>query len=107
MYAIRSYYGRDLGERLQEAQLQRPGLGGNHSGGIGQLLRGLELPFGVDDLGATLPLGLGLPCHGPLHLGRQVDVLDLDIGDLDPPGVGLPIKNLLQVLVDPFPVRVV
>ena len=50
----------------------------------------------MDDLGALLALGLGLPRHGALHLLRQVDVLDLDHRHLDAPGIGVRVDDLLQ-----------
>ena len=43
---------------------------------------GVELAFGVDDLGAALALGLGLLGHGAEHGFRHVDLLDLDGDDL-------------------------
>ena len=70
------------------------------AGRVGQFLGRLELTFGVDYFGAPLALGLRLPRHGALHLVRQVDMLDLDVGDLDPPGIGLPVEDLLQIPVD-------
>ena len=70
---------------------------------LGELLAGLELALGVDDLGPLLALGLGLAGHRPLHRLRQLDVLDLDDADLDAPRLGLLVDDLLQLLVDLFP----
>jgi hypothetical protein len=42
------------------------------------------------DVMALLPLGLGLPGHGALHRGRQLDVLELHPLDVDaPPRAGV------------------
>src|SRR5439155_302022 len=73
----------DLGERLQVAQLHRLRALREHGGGLQQLFGGLQLAFGVDHLGAALALGLGLARDGTHHRLVQVDVLDLDVGDLD------------------------
>src|SRR5579859_5258871 len=56
----RVLFGRDLRHRLEVAQLNGGGLGADDLGGHRQLFRGLELAFGVDDLGAALALGFGL-----------------------------------------------
>jgi hypothetical protein len=41
-------------------------------GGLRQLGRGLELPFGVDHFGAPLPLGLGLLRHGAMKKAGEL-----------------------------------
>ena len=66
-------------------------------GRLRQLLRRLELARGVNDLGALLALGLGLPRHRALHVLRQIDVLDLDRRHLHAPGIGALIENLLEL----------
>ena len=63
-------------------------------------MRGAELALGGDDLGALLALGLRLAGDRALHGLRQLHVLDLDRADLDAPGLGLLVDDLLQVLVD-------
>jgi hypothetical protein len=50
-------------------------------------------------LRAALALGLGLAGHRTLHRLGNLDVLYLDGGDLDPPGLGLLVDDALQVLV--------
>ena len=50
-------------------------------------------------LGPPLALGLGLTSHGPLHLRRDLHVLDLHHRYLHPPGVGLLVDYGLQLLV--------
>ena len=60
----------------------------------------LELALRVDHLGPSLPFGLRLTGHGTLHLVRQIDVLHLHGGDLDAPGVGLLVQNLLELGID-------
>ena len=65
-----------------------------------ELLGGLELALGVDDLGPLLALGLGLAGHGPLHRVGQLHVLDLDDADLDAPRLCLLVDDLLEPLVD-------
>ena len=87
-------------QRLQVAELQRARGAGDDVGGLAQLLGGLELALGGDDLGAPLALGLGLLGHGAPHLLGQVDLLHLDGGDLHAPGLGVPVDDLLQLPVD-------
>ena len=64
-------------------------------------MRRLLLAVGMDDLGAPLALGLGLARDRPDHAFVEVDVLDLDIGNLDAPRVGLRVEHLLDVGVQP------
>src|SRR6266567_2297830 len=52
--------GSDLGDGLQEPQLDRRGLGADDVRGLSQLLGRLQLAFGVDDLRPPLALRLGL-----------------------------------------------
>jgi hypothetical protein len=54
----------------------------------------------MDHLGAALALGLGLAGDRADHRVVQVDMLDLDVGDLDAPGVGLRVEDLLDVEVE-------
>src|SRR5258708_7305920 len=68
--------------------------------GVGLGQRGLEVALGHDDLGAPLALGLGLPGHRALHLGRQGDVLDLDRGDVDAPLLDTRLEDLRDLAVD-------
>ena len=70
------------------AQLHRLGALGEDLAGLRQPLRGLQLALGVDDLGAPQALGLGLLGDGADHGLVEVDVLELDVADLDAPGVG-------------------
>src|SRR3546814_9074832 len=51
-------------------------------------------------LGAPLALSFRLARYGADHRFVDVDMLDLDIGDLDPPGVGLGVEDLLDVGVE-------
>src|SRR5215210_965494 len=88
----------DLAQGLEQPELQRR-RALEDVGGLPQTLGGLVLALGGDDLGAPLALALGLPRHRPLHLLRNLDVLDLDDADLDPPGVGLLVYYRLQLLV--------
>ncbi|MNP56136.1 hypothetical protein D3C76_1508380 [compost metagenome] len=48
-------------------------------------------------LGPPFTLGLGLFGDGTDHRLIEVDVLDLDVRHLDPPGIGLGIKHLLDI----------
>ena len=68
-----------------------------HFGGLHEFFRGLQFAFGVDHLGPALPLGFGLLGDGADHRFVEVDVLDLDIGHLDAPGIGLRVQYLLDV----------
>src|SRR3546814_10542857 len=59
----------------------------------------------IDDLGAALTFSLRLARDGSDHRLVQVDMLDFDIGNLDPPTVRLGVKNLLYVVVELIPIR--
>jgi hypothetical protein len=73
---------------------------GDHDRRVLQALGSLELALGVDHLGTPLALGLGLARHRALHPRRDLDVLDLDDRDLDPPGRGRLVDDPLQDRVD-------
>src|SRR5215211_7874559 len=93
----------DLAHRLEEPQLQ--GCGALEP--ISSLLEtfgGLVLALSRYDLGPPLALALGLACHRPLHVLRDLYVLDLDHANLDTPGLGLLVYYLLELLVYSFPV---
>ena len=72
--------GRDLGERLQIAQLQRDEALAHDLGGLRQALRGLEFALCRDDLGAPLVFGLGLRRDRALDVLRQVDGTKTEVG---------------------------
>ena len=55
----------------------------------------------MNNLGAPLALRFRLFRHCPLHFLRQVDVLQFDQNDFDPPRIGLLIEDLLNPAVDP------
>jgi hypothetical protein len=55
---------------------------------------------GVDHLGPSVAFGLGLAGHRAPHRLGQFDVLDLHHRDLDAPGVGDVVDDLLEPLVD-------
>ena len=88
-------FGADLGQRLQVAQLHGGRNAREDLGGVDQRLRGLELGFRVDDLGAPVALRLRLLGDGAYHVFRELDGPDLDVADLDPPGFGLRVQNAL------------
>ena len=56
----------------------------------------------MDHFGAPFALSLGLAGNGAHHRLIQVDVLDLHVGHLDAPGIGLGVQNLLHVQVEPL-----
>src|SRR5579884_3653253 len=90
----------DVLQRGEIAQLHRLGLSRQHFAGLHELLGRLLLGFRADDAGTAVAFGLGLPGDGADHALVDVDVLDLDIGDLDAPGVGLRVEDLLDVVVE-------
>src|SRR5471032_1430610 len=101
----RSLLGADLHQRLQVAQLQRGRVRVDDVRRHAQLLRCLIFAFGSDDFRAPLALRFGLPGHRALHLRRQVELLHFHGSDLDAPGLGVLIEDLLQLLVDLLPLR--
>src|SRR5215211_1175988 len=64
----------------------------------------LILALSGDDLRPPFALALGLPSHRPLHLSRDLHILDLDYADLHPPGIGLLVYDALELLVYLLPV---
>ena len=58
------------------------------------------MPFGLQDRGALLALGLHLAGHDAGEVGRRHDVLDLDAVDLHAPGRGRRVHHPQQPLVD-------
>src|ERR1035441_1399293 len=95
----------DVGEGLEIAELQGHGLSSHERGGFDELCRGVELAFGVDDLGAALALSLGLLGHGAEHVFRHVDLFDLDGDDFDAEGRRVAVNDGLDALVELVAVR--
>src|SRR5678815_208787 len=91
--------GRYLRKRLQVAQRDRLRFRREHVRGFGELLRGLQLALGVNDLRAPGALRLRLRRDRADHALVQVDVLDLDIGDLDAPWCRVLVENALDVRI--------
>src|SRR5258705_2286564 len=87
----------DVVQRREIAQLHRLWLPRKRSAGLDELLGGLLLAHRIDYLGAPQPLRLGLLGNRPHHGFIEIDILDLDGGDLDAPNVGLLIENFLDV----------
>src|SRR5580700_223133 len=90
----------DVEQRAEVTKLHRLRHLGQDAGGLDQLLRRLLLAFGIDDFGAALALGLGLPGDGADHALVEVDALELDIGDLDAPGLGLLVEHVLDTGIE-------
>ena len=93
----RILFGADLGEGLQIAQLHRGGNAAEDFRGVDEGLRGLEFGLGVDHLGAAVAFGFGLLGDRPHHVFGELDGPDLDIADLDAPGLGLGVEDALHV----------
>ena len=90
----------EFNKGLQVAQLQSQRMAHHDVRCVAKRGRGQVLALGVDDLGPLFPLGLGLSCHGALHALGQLDVLQLDQGDLDAPSGSGDIEDLADVDVD-------
>ncbi len=62
----------------------------------------LRLPAALrlQDLRALVALGLHLPAHRLHEVGRRGDVLDLDAGHLDAPGIGGLVHHAQQLVID-------
>ena len=69
-------------------------------GGLLQVLRSLLLSLSRHHLGPGLSGGLGFGGHGPLQLHRHSHVLDLDSLDLDAPGSGGLVQDVLHDVAD-------
>jgi hypothetical protein len=78
------------------------GLAREQRRGFDELRSRLVLAVGMDDFGPPLALGFRLSRDRADHALVDVDVLDLDIGDLDPPNVGRRVEDLLDVAVEPI-----
>src|SRR5919106_5857490 len=94
----------DLDHRGEDTELHGRGMPLELARRPGQGLGRLELALGVDHLRPSLPLRLRLSRHRPAHRLRQLDVLHLHEGHLDPPGVGEVVDDLLEAPVDVVPV---
>lgn len=90
----------DLDERLEIAQLRCDGIPTDHVGRIGEALGGFEFAFSVNDLRATFALRFRLTRDGPLHLLRQVYILDSHGGDFDAPRFRLLIDDPLEIHIE-------
>lgn len=80
--------------------MHRFGPTGKDFGRFVELLRCLLFAFGVDHPCPPFALGLGLLRHGPNHGFIDIDMLDLDVGNLDSPCVGVRVDNILNILVE-------
>src|SRR4030095_1293327 len=89
-----------LDKTLEVTELQGRGLFADDLRRIRQLLRGLKLTVRMNHLGPSLALRLRLFGHGPLHLLRKIDMLQLDKHDFNSPGFGLGVQDLLYPAAD-------
>jgi len=78
---------------------------GNDVCGLEEFVGGLEFAVGMDDLGPSLALGLGLLGDRPDHILRQVHLFHLDELDLDAPGVGVLVDDFLKPGIKFFALR--
>ena len=90
----------DLDQALQVAQLQGQRVGHHRVGRLAQRGGGQRFAFGVDDLRALFPSRFGLLGHRAFHGVRELDVLQLDQGDLHAPRDGGDVEDLADVQVD-------
>ena len=90
----------DVLQPLEVAKLHRFGPLRQDLAGLRQLLGRLQLAFGVDHLGAPHALGLRLLGDRPHHRLVDVDVLELDVSDLDTPGISLLVEDLSDIVVE-------
>ena len=90
----------DVKQRAEIAELHRLRHACQDAGGVDELLRRLQLPLRIDNLGASLALSLGLARDGADHVLVEIDPLELDGGDLDPPPFGLLVENVLDVGIE-------
>jgi hypothetical protein len=93
----RGPFARDVMQRSKITQLHRERLLREDPACLDELLGRLLLAHRIDHFGAPQPLRLGLLGNRAHHGLIEIDILDLNGGDLDAPGVGLLIKDLLDV----------
>ena len=96
----RASFARNVEEGGEIAKLHRLWHRGQNASGLNQLLRCLLLTFCVDDLRSASAFGLRLPGDRADHALVEIDLLDLDIRDLDAPGLGLLVEHLLNVGIE-------
>ena len=85
----RAFFAGDVAQRAEIAQLHRLGVCSELFAGLNQLFGRLEFAFGIDDLCAAQAFRFSLFRDRTDHLFIEVDVLELNIRDLDAPGIGL------------------
>src|SRR3546814_19736077 len=62
-------------------------------------------PFGLENVGALLALGLHLPRHRVRNIGGRPDILDFGAGDLDTQSPCRTVDTLQQAHLDPVASR--
>ena len=82
--------------------MHRFALGAEQLGRFYQLPSRLFLTSRVNHLGTPFPLCFGLFCNGTDHAFVDIDMFDLNVGDLDSPLIGLLIQDLLDVQIQTF-----
>src|SRR6516225_7087268 len=90
----------DVEECGEVAQLHRLGCWRQDAGGFDQLLCGLLFAFRIDDLRASGTFGLRLARDRAHHALVEVDALDLNIGNLNPPSLGLFVEHVLNIGIE-------
>ena len=71
-------------------------------GGLRELRGSFKLAFGVDDFRPALAFGFGLTRDGALHLLGNIHLLDFNLRDFNTPGLGILVKDHLQLAVNFF-----
>jgi hypothetical protein len=87
------------------AELHRLWFSREQSARLHELLGRLLLAFGVDHLRPPQSFRLRLLGDGTHHVLVEVDMLDFHIRYLDPPRIRLLVEDLLNVGVEPIPLR--
>ncbi len=89
--------GADFFEGLEGANTDTARSLSEEVGGFGDSGSGGFFTFGGNDGGAAFAFSFGLLSHGTFHVGRKLDILELDAFDVDTPFVGLGVDDFADL----------
>lgn len=92
--------GADFFESLEGADIKPTWRLGEHASSFGDSSGSGFFSFGRNNGSATFAFGFGLLSHGAFHVGREFDVLEFNILDVNAPLVGLGVNDLADLCGD-------